>query len=61
MNDKQHEFVTAILKIVFTVIFGGMTGGKLFNLALYPWHYFVGFALLAGLFFTGYFMEGRRK
>lgn len=34
MNEKQREFVTAILKVMFTIIFGGMAAGKLFALDL---------------------------
>jgi len=59
VNDKQREFVTAILKIVFTVIFAGMTGGKLFNLSLAWWHYITGFTVLAVIFIYGFNIQRR--
>ena len=57
MNERQRDFVTAIIKIVFTVIFGGMAGGKLFDLSLNGWHYFLGLMTLALLFLLGFIIQ----
>jgi len=41
MNDKQREFLTAIIKVAFTILFGGMAAWKLFALDLKAIHYTV--------------------
>ena len=53
MSERQREFVTAIIKIVFTVIFGGMAGGRLFNLELSTLNYAMGTLSLIVLFIFG--------
>jgi len=57
VNEKQREFVTAILKIVFTVMLGGMAGGRLFNLDFSSWHYGIASVFLIGTFLLGFFLQ----
>jgi len=61
MNEREREFVTSIIKIVFTVILGGMAGGKIFNLDLTAMHNIGGMIILAVLFLFGYIIQGKNK
>jgi uncharacterized membrane protein YcaP (DUF421 family) len=57
MSDHQREFITAIIKIIFTIIFGGMVGGRLFDLELSWIHYLVAVFFLSLLFVFGLVLQ----
>lgn len=61
MNERECEFVTSIIKIVFTVLPGGMAGGKIFNLELNAIHNIGGLIMLAVLFIFGYIIQGKEN
>jgi len=57
MNDKQREYVTAIIKIVIIVLLAGLVGGKFFNLDLQLWHYIAGLFFVAFIFTVGFLLQ----
>jgi hypothetical protein len=61
VNDRQREFIASIIKIGFTVILGGMAGGRLFNLDLSALNYAIGTIILVALFGLGLVISGERQ
>jgi len=60
-NEKQREFVTAIVKIVFTVALGGLAGGRLFSQNFTIWHYIVACVFLLRTFTLGLLLQKEGK
>jgi len=57
MNVKQRDYLTSIIKIVFTITLGGLAAGRLFSLQLNPVSYGSSIVFLAAILIAGYFLQ----
>ena len=57
MSEKQRDYITSIIKIVFTITLGGLAAGRLFDLQLNPISYGFSIVFLAAILIAGYFLQ----
>jgi len=57
MNEKQRDYITSIIKIVFTIMFGGLAAGRLFELSLNLTSYMISILSMTLILIAGYFLQ----
>ena len=57
MNQKQRDYMTSLIKILFTILVGGLAAGKLFDFHLNAFSYVVTAVVIIGIGVLGYTLQ----